>query len=286
MTQNANVEADAQAERSDDRCVLPLVRRLAALLDCDPHALEEGEPLPRGWHVMLFNPDTRQSQLRADGAAGPGVTLPDVGLPRLMMGGKRTRYEGDIPIGAAVRRASRLASVTPKEGRSGRFVVVTVRHDIHVEEETRAAIVEEQDYIMREAAPEGGIRSAGAGGAVTPASPSAAAATAKRVVTPDEALLFRYSALTSNPHRIHYDHPYATQREGYPALVVNGGLPTLMLIELFKVQARCNPVSVSARNIAPLYCGRPITLHVRQAGAWRLWAEDDAGRLALEADIE
>lgn len=273
--------ADDRVEEAEDRCVLPQVRRMAALLDAEPRRWHEGDRLPRGWHVMLFNPDTPQAQLRPDGAAGLGVTLPDVGLPRLMLGGKRTRYEGDIPIGAKVRRISRLASVVPKEGRSGRFVIVTVRHDIHVDGEARPAIVEAQDYIMREAAAEDGTAAYAARASAAPASP-----TVKRVVTPDEALLFRYSAITSNPHRIHYDHPYATAREGYPALVVNGGLPSLMLIELFKREAERDPLSVTARNVSPLFCNRPMTLHAQQATPWRLWAQDDAQRLAIEAQVE
>ena len=88
----------------DDVCALPLVQRLAATLDLDPSRYRSGDPLPRGWHVCLFTVPTRQSELRPDGAGHLGVSLPDMGLPRLMIGGRRIRFLGDIPIGSAVRR--------------------------------------------------------------------------------------------------------------------------------------------------------------------------------------
>ena len=113
------------------------------------------------------------------------------------------------------------------------------------------------------------------------------AATVSRSVVPDEALLFRYSAITFNPHRIHYDHPYATAQEGYPALVVNGGIASILLLELFKSAAGREPASVTARNVAPLFCGRALHLHgLDQGSAWRMWAEDNDHKLALEASIE
>ena len=267
-------------ERMTDVCALPLVHRVAATFDLDPARYRNGDPLPRGWHVCLFTVPTRQSLLRPDGAAGLGVTLPDVGLPRLMIGGRRIRFTGDIPIGAAVRRESRRKAVIPKEGRSGRFVIVTIQHDVYVEGESRAAIEEEQDYVMREAAD-----------APAPATPKDAKverreATVSRTVIPDETLLFRYSAITFNPHRIHYDHPYATSREGYPALVVNGGIASILLLELFKSAAGRDPLSVTARNVAPLFCGRALHLNGCDEGsAWRMWADNDGRELALEASI-
>jgi 3-methylfumaryl-CoA hydratase len=116
-----------------DVCALPLARRMAALLDRDGAVLREGDPLPRGWHAMLFNAPTPQAQLRTDGAADLGVALPDIGLPRLMMGGRRNRFSGDIPIGAYVRRESRAGEVQIKQGRSGRFALVEVEHRVFVD---------------------------------------------------------------------------------------------------------------------------------------------------------
>ena len=270
-------------ERMDDVCALPLVRRLAAMLDLDPARYRSGDALPRGWHVCLFTVPTRQSELRPDGTGHLGVSLPDVGLPRLMIGGRRIRFLDDIPIGCAVRRESRRKAVVEKEGRSGRFVLVTIQHDVFVEGSTRAVIEEEQDYVMREAvaSPATGEVKAGSAQSASPLP------TVSRSFVPDETLLFRYSAVTFNPHRIHYDQPYATAKEGYPALVVNGGIASVMLLELFKTAAKREPASVAARNVAPLFCGRTVHLSGTPDGrAWRMWAEDDQHNLALEASIE
>jgi len=267
----------------DDVCALPLVQRLAATLDLDPSRYRSGDPLPRGWHVCLFTVPTRQSELRPDGAGHLGVSLPDMGLPRLMIGGRRIRFLGDIPIGSAVRRESRRKAVVEKEGRSGRFVIVTIQHDVFVEGAARAAIEEEQDYVMREAVD----ASASSAQKAERRESSRPVPAVSRSFVPDETLLFRYSAITFNPHRIHYDQPYATSTEGYPALVVNGGIASVMLLELFRSAAGREPESVSARNVAPLFCGRTVHLNgVADGRAWRMWAEDDQHNPALEASIE
>ena len=274
-------------EQMDDVCALPLVHRLAATLDLDPHQFRNGDALPRGWHVCLFTVATRQSQLRPDGAAGLGVTLPDLGLPRLMIGGRRIRFTGDIPIGATVRRESRRTALVPKQGRSGRFVIVTIQHDVYVQGEPQPVIEEEQDYVMRQAAESASPAAAKRDPDAAEKASERPTPTVSRTVVPDESLLFRYSAITFNPHRIHYDFPYATTSEGYPALVVNGGIPSILLLELFRAAAGREPVSVAARNVAPLFCGRPLYLNgSREDRGWRMWAEDSNHRLALEASVE
>src|ERR1700722_10115599 len=110
----------SEVQHRDDVCALPLVRRLAAMLDQDPSRWQDGDPLPRGWHVILFTVDTPQSQLRPDGMAGTGVPLPELDMPRVVMGGRRLWFRGEIPIGARVRRTSRVQQIQPKEGRSGK----------------------------------------------------------------------------------------------------------------------------------------------------------------------
>jgi len=153
-----------------------------------------------------------------------------------------------------------------------------VEHRVFVEGQDQPALVEHQDYVLR-AASEGPAAPAAA------AAPQAAtASSASRTLVPDERLLFRYSAITDNPHRIHYDQPYALQQEGYPALVVNGSIPAMFLLELFRQVAGREPASFSSRNVAPMFCGRPLTLHVlpEEAG-WRLWAADADGRTTFDA---
>lgn len=271
---------NAAVEQADDVCALPFVRRMAALLDRDPGQLAEGDPLPRGWHVALFNPPTRQSQLRADGAAHLGVTLPDLGLPRLMMGGRRIEFLGDIPIGARVRRTSQPGAVTTKTGRSGRFALVDVEHRINVESGDAPVLIETTSYVLRAEEPGGqGQSISTAPKPPTPIPP----ADLSRVVVPDETMLFRYSAITDNPHRIHYDLAYA-RSEGYPALVVNGTVPTMLLLEMFREHVGDEPSEWRSRNLAPILCGEELTLTLSgEDGGWTMRAHGPAGEIALEA---
>ena len=268
---------------TEDICALPLVRRLAALLDRDPASLREGDALPHGWHVTMFNPPQRQSQLRHDGAAGVGVVLPDLGLPRLMLGGRQIRFLGEIPIGARVRRESRQGEVRIKQGRSGRFALVNVEHRLFAGSAAEPVLIESNDYVLREAGTAMSAVTAAPAGVAVPAPPPVTP-DAQRIIGPDEAMLFRYSAITDNPHRIHFDQPYATGVEGYPALVVNGSLPAMFLLDMFRATAGCEVRRFNARNAAPLFCGRPLRLCIFKADdGWRLWAEDDQGRTAFEA---
>ena len=280
---------DNPLQLTDDVCALPLARRLAAMLNSDPASLREGDPLPRGWHVMLFNVPTQQSQLRQDGAASLGVTLPDIGLPRLMMGGRQTHFMGDIPIGAHVRRETRQGGVQMKQGRSGRFALIKVELSIFVGDAREAAVVETQDYVLREASTAAPATAQAPSPAAAPIPVPIAASTpdATRTLVPDEALLFRYSSITDNPHRIHYDLAYATGVEGYPALVVNGSIPTMFLLELFRSTAGREPVSLISRNVAPMFCGHPLHLNALNEGSsWRLWAEDAHGTTTFDARAE
>lgn len=264
-------------EVADDVCALPLVRRMAALLDRDPGGFADGDPLPHGWHVALFNPPTRQSQLRADGAAHLGVTLPDLGMPRLMMGGRRIDFIGEIPIGARVRRESRPGAVTTKEGRSGRFALVDVEHRITIVGDDAPVLVETNSYVLREAET-GTSRPRPAAEAI----PVPAADVVHTLMT-DATMLFRYSAITDNPHRIHYDLAYA-QSEGYPTLVVNGTVPTMFLLEMFRARVGGEPAGWRSRNLAPILCGAPLTLTLSADNdSWTMRAHGPAGEVALKA---
>lgn len=267
----------ATVERAEDVCALPLVRRMAALLDREPDGLADGDPLPRGWHVALFNPPTRQSQLRADGAAHLGVTLPDLGMPRLMMAGRRIDFVGDIPIGARVRRLSRPGAVTHKTGKSGRFALVDVEHRISIDGDDAPVLIETNSYVLREAVAGDPVsRASSINSPIPPAD-------IVRTFVPDETILFRYSAITDNPHRIHYDLAYA-RSEGYPALVVNGTVPTMFLLEMFRAHVGGEPTGWRSRNLAPILCGAPLTLTLaHEAESWTMRAHGPAGDVALEA---
>ena len=274
------VKSDERLE-ADDVCSLSLARRLAALLDRDPMALRSGMALPRGWHVLLFNPPTRQSQLRSDGAAELGIPLPDLGLPRLMMGGRHIEFTGDIPIGAALRRFSRCESVDHKVGRSGSFAIVKIVHEIMIEGDGSPVLTETSSYAFREAEgpPDQRLEPPAHGLGATMRD-----AIVTRTIVPDEALLFRYSAITDNPHRIHYDQGYATNIEGYPSLLVNGSLPAMFLLELFRDQLGREPERFESRNMAPMYCGQPLLLSIFVEGSDHLLtASNSSGQTLMEA---
>lgn len=262
-------------ETVDDRCDVRKVADLAATLDRDA-APRIGTPLPPGWHWMFFNPMTRARDLGPDGHPKRGGFLPPVPLPRRMWAGGRLSFRAPIPVGCELRRYSEIASVEAKQGRSGTMVFVLVRHRIFAADVF--AIEEEHDIVYREApAP-------GAPAPVGEAVPANARWT--RTVTPDPVLLFRYSALTANGHRIHYDQPYVTQVEGYPGLVFHGPLTATMLMALAE-HALDGPLGRFAfRNRAPLFDTAPFTLGASPGddGGVRLWATTPAGTLATEAE--
>ena len=273
----ADRSVSSSAEQADDVCALPLVRRMAALLDRDPAAFADGDPLPRGWHVALFNPPTRQSKLRPDGAAHLGFTLPDLGLPRLMMGGRRIQFVGDIPIGARVRRTSQPGAVVTKTGRSGRFAVVDVEHRVNLDGEDAPVLIETTSYLLREEDTIAKVPQP------DPAVIAIPPADVSHTFAPDAMMLFRYSAITDNPHRIHYDLAYA-RAEGYPALVVNGTVPTMLLLEMFRDHVGGEPGGWHSRNLAPILCGAELTLTLARDGdEWLMRAHGPLGEIALEA---
>jgi len=268
-----------QRESAVDYVTVPLVQRLAATLDRDDPLPKAGDPLPAGWHAVLFPRVVRHSQIGPDGHPRRGDFLPPVPLPRRMFAGKRVRFAGELRVGDEVRRESEIQNVAIKQGRTGQMVFVTVKTDLH--SPRGLAVSEEQDIVYREEP---------APGAPAPApQPAPGRAVWNRVVTPDPVLLFRYSALTFNGHRIHYDLPYVTKTEGYPGLVMNGGLTTLLIFELARAHASTPVAYMSSRNVRPLFVNRPITLGAEPSVDNRtatLWAIDDEGALALTAEAE
>lgn len=197
-----------QRESDIDYITIPSVLRLAATLDRDDPRPRNGDPLPIGWHSILFPRVVRQSQIGPDGHPERGDFLPPVPLPRRMFAGKRIRFEGELRVGDEVRRESVIQSVTPKQGKSGQMVFVTVRTEMSTGR--GVAVVEEQDIVYREE-PDPNAPKPPAAAQAAPGTP-----VWRKVVTPDPVMLFRYSALTFNGHRIHYDQPYVTGEEGYP----------------------------------------------------------------------
>ncbi|HYD60486.1 MAG TPA: MaoC family dehydratase N-terminal domain-containing protein [Noviherbaspirillum sp.] len=250
---------------------------LSAVLDRDTGLLPAGMPLPPLWHWLYFLPLHKQSEIGEDGHPQRGGFLPPVPLPRRMWAGGRLKFLQDLRVGDAVERTSRVANVDVKEGKSGRLVFLLVQHEIRTASGT--AVIEEQDIVYRDMPSPNGHQPA----------PQFAPALSEweRQVTPDEVMLFRYSALTFNDHRIHYDRKYATGTEGYPGLVVHGPLIATLLLDLVR---RHRPEAVvrefSFRAVRPLFdiasfdvCGMPS----KDGKTVRLWAKDTDGFLAMEA---
>ena len=268
-----------EKESAVDYVTIPSIHRLSATLDRDDPMPKVGDPLPIGWHQLLFPRIVRHSQIGPDGHPARGDFLPPVPLPRRMFAGKRNTFHAPLKIGDEVRRESTILSVTPKQGRTGQMVFVTVKTDIF--SPRGLAIVEEQDIVYREEPDPN-----------APAPPPQKAPGTpvwQHAVTPDEVMLFRYSALTFNGHRIHYDHPYVTKVEKYPALVMNGGLTTLLVFELARTHASTPIRTIASRNVRPLFVNREITLcgePTPDNKSAKLWALDDTGALALSAEAE
>jgi 3-methylfumaryl-CoA hydratase len=252
------------------------VRLMRATLDHAPG--DAGDVLPPLWHWLYFLPGERQSNIGVDGHPRRGGFLPPVTLPRRMWAGGRLRFLRPLRIGSPVRRVSRIASVQSKEGRSGRLVFVTVLHE--VSDAQGLAVSEEQDIVYRDAP---------APGASAPAAPVAPTDEQfSRVVTPDPVLLMRYSALTFNGHRIHYDRPYAMQEEAYPGLVVHGPLIATLLLETLRANHADRAVaSFEFKAVSPLFDTAPFTVAGRvEASAAQLWARGPQGQLAMSASAE
>ncbi|WP_198971915.1 FAS1-like dehydratase domain-containing protein [Xylophilus sp. ASV27] len=282
MTSQSPESFDAwvgRSEESADQITQAPIRLLQATLDAaSPAALPLH--LPPLWHWLYFLPGERQSGIGPDGHPRRGGFLPPITLPRRMWAGGRLRFVRPLAVGVAVRRVSLIKSIQTKSGRSGTLVFVTVQHE--VSDAQGVAIHEEQDIVYRDAP---------APGAPAPQPPAAPEdGQFGRSIRPDPVLLMRYSALTFNGHRIHYDRPYAMQEEGYPGLVVHGPLiATLLMEELRRAHPHRTLRGFEFKAVSPLFDTAPFTVNGKLEGSTaRLWARGPQGQLAMQAsaDIE
>lgn len=271
---------EGRSETLRDELSAAPVRALSATLDRDDPEPVPGTELPPLWHWLYFLPRHRQSELGADGHARLGGFLPPVPLPRRMWAGGRLQWHAPLRLGEAVERSSRIVSVSHKAGRSGDLVFVLVRHEVR--NAAGLALTEEHDIVYR-APPR-------PGDPVPPPQPAPQQAPWSREIVPDPVLLFRYSALTFNGHRIHYDRSYVTGVEGYPGLVVHGPLIATLLVDLVR-RERPQAVlkSFSFKAVRPTYdlhpfrvCGRPAD----DGSGVQLWAQDQEGWLTMQAEAQ
>jgi 3-methylfumaryl-CoA hydratase len=264
-------------EAEDQVTPVPL-RALAATLDRDDPPPMPGEAIAPCWHWLYFLPLHRQSEIGPDGHPQRGGFLPPVPLPRRMWAGSQIEFQQPLRVGQVIQRRSRIEDVRMKEGRSGPLVFVKVLHELRAA--GQLAIVEHHDIVYRdlplpEEAPPAGV-------------PAPTEASWTRQITPDEVLLFRYSALTFNGHRIHHDRRYVTSVEGYPGLVVHGPLIATLLLDLLRRQLpQARVERFEFRALKPLFDTAPFEVCGQIEGdhQLRLWARTPEGHLAMDASV-
>jgi 3-methylfumaryl-CoA hydratase len=264
-----------RSETLRDPLAAPQAQAVQAMLDSDAPRLGEGDVLPLAWQWFHFLPRAPQAMLDSDGHPQRGGFLPPIPYPRRMFAGARMKLLAPLLIGEPAERIGTVRDVVMKSGKSGSLAFVTVGYRFVQRGVT--CIEEEQDIVYREP------------GAPVPA-PVAADLPAlppnawSRSLVPDTRLLFRFSALTFNAHRIHYDRPYAMAEEGYPGLVVHGPLTAVLLLDLVRRHSPRPVVGFSFRGQAPLFDGHALRLVGRPAGdAVELEALAVDGRTALAA---
>ncbi|MEO6747397.1 MAG: MaoC family dehydratase N-terminal domain-containing protein [Caldimonas sp.] len=252
---------------------------LNATLDHPEASFATGTPLLPLWHWLYFLPLHRQSEIGADGHAKRGGFLPPVPLPRRMWAGSQFEFRAPVRVGDAVERTSTIADVASKEGRTGKLVFVKVRHEVRCNGAADPAIVEFHDIVYREARrPDD---------AEPPPQRAATGAAWQREIVPDDVLLFRYSALTFNGHRIHYDRKYVTEVEGYPGLIVHGPLIATLLMDLVRRNApQAEIAGFRFKAVRPTFDLNPFRVNGQlqdDGKTIKLWAEDHEGWLTMDA---
>ena len=262
----------------DTLTAAPLIA-LAATLDHPAAVVQAGDVLPPLWHWLYFLPMHRQSEIGPDGHPRRGGFMPPVPLPRRMWAGSQFEFHSPLRVGDAVTRQSTIADVSTKHGRSGKLVFVKVRHALFCNGALQPALVEVHDIVYREAQRPVDV--------APPPQAAPAQATWQRQIEPDAVLLFRYSALTFNGHRIHYDRPYATQIEGYPGLVVHGPLIATLLLDLLRRELPgAELASFRFKAVRPTFDPQPFRVSATLAPDGKtvqLWAQDHEGWLTMDA---
>jgi len=244
--------------------------------------LKAGDALPPAWLALYFLPQYGPSELRPDGSPRDSGVVPSMPMPRRMFAGERVRFHRPLRLGESVRRETTLADISLKRGGTGTLVFATVTNRIFgadglaVEDERRSVFREEVKPGERNQAPR--------------RDPAPGDVPWRTRITPDPVLLFRYSALTFNSHRIHYDHQWATGTEGYPGLVVHGPLTTTLLIDFARDSTPGRTIrAYTTQARAPLFDVAPFELRGRPTADGRgaeLWAVTPEGTIAMSAEVE
>lgn len=266
-----------RTEDASDTVTAQLVKALRATLFMEPGAPQAGDAAPLTVHWCLAQPVAPMTALGPDGHPARGGFLPPVPLPRRMWAGGRLEFVDGLRVGDKVTRTSRIVDVALKQGSTGALCFVTVEHSITTPR--GVAIRERQDIVYRDPPP----ADAGAAASPRPAAAAPAAAHSRRHMA-DPVLLFRYSALTFNGHRIHYDRDYVTRVEGYPGLVFHGPLQAALLVEFAAEHGGKAPLAFDYRGVQPLFDGAEFSLNANgDAQPMALWTANDAGSPTMKA---
>ncbi len=272
-----------RTEEAQDTVLARQLDAMAATLDRDDAPAKDGDLLPAAWHWMYFAPAVRHSGLGRDGHPSTneseGGFLPPIPLPRRMWAGNEVNVRATIQVGEHIKRSATINDITVKEGRSGTLVFLKIRNTMTGDrgadlDDVLTAVYRDDPKKFEPPREPAKAREDGVW---------------SRTITPDPVLLFRYSALTFNGHRIHYDRDYTTTVEGYPGLLVHGPLTATLLLDLARREQPDKSVSwFRIKAMSPLYDTEPFTLSGAPSddnGA-ALWAADANGNLAMEADIK
>jgi 3-methylfumaryl-CoA hydratase len=264
----------------EDDIGLMAVRRAAGTFDMDPASFKQGSELPPHWFGLFFAETVRQHDIGPDGHPNKGIVLPPIPMPRRMGAGRRVKITGRLRAGEPALKKAEVANIVPKTGRSGDIFVLTMRHTI--EQHGKTLAVDEFDAIYRPAVPPGQKTTA------TVPTPARTDHAWSNRTTLSNALNFRYSALTWNAHRIHYDGDYTRSEEGYPALVSNGGLSMHLMIDAALRHGKGALTACTARLVHPLWVGDVIEVRGEEQkdGHLKIWAADKNGVLCGEMDLE
>jgi 3-methylfumaryl-CoA hydratase len=272
-----------RSETIDDVAAATPYAALAATLDWPlaegPQRPAAGTPLPCLWHWLYFLPIYPQSEIGPDGHAKRGGFLPPVPLPRRMWAGSDFEFHEPLLVGDTMSRTSTILDIKEKSGRTGKLIFVKVRHEVRRNGSRNVALTEHHNIVYRDAPQVGDV-------APPPIAAPAECAWTRNIV-PDDVLLFRYSALTFNGHRIHYDRKYVTEVEGYPGLIVHGPLIATLLMDLLRSnlpQARV--LRFEFKAVRPTFDTHPFSVHGAPSAdgkTVRLWGRDHEGWLTMDA---
>jgi 3-methylfumaryl-CoA hydratase len=267
-----------KSETAADVVTASMLVKFAATLGLENPSLEKGSPIPPGWYGGLFPASHRPDKMRTDGQASGGGIVPPIPLPRRRIGGTRVSFQNPLRIGDEVTRKTEIADIQIDDGPSGAMVTVIERNSLSTG--NGLCVVEERDMCMLSEA------RADAAPKTTPAVPGEAKW--KQTIEPNTPLLFRFSAIRFNSHRIHYDRDYVTKVEKLPGLVVQSSLISQLLIEMCRREAPALQLKeFNFQNLRSIYdSGGKFTIAgapSADGSAANLWTLDGEGKLSMLA---